>query len=228
MNTQNAVIRYNHVRSELVRLYKIITKRTFILNAKRSIFLTTEQLEAMEKNPPICGLDRYNTVGEMPVTIAKMVLAQEIIGDDLVLAFRYPKKDIPVVYDTIQNYIKYWTEIMLNASGFKTATVYELELLENIAKGLYYSYSYYKREMVKEDLNKQKASYVDPMVNLYLGIIKHGRGMDNDNSFYSYLDAYKEKVSEMQGHFSVQSFTNTSNMDYSKNFIQIPELHKGL
>ena len=184
---------YSKVRTELVKLYEVITQRHFSVIAPRSVFFTTEQLERIARNPPPGGVERFTEPTERGVTIEKMVLAYEIGGDDFELAFKRPKRDIPEIYETIQEYIRLWVDIKINSYGYKTATIEELRKLENVARSLFGIYRYYYELDIEEKFDKKASNTEFELANMALAGLAYGN-RPSEISFISYIDHYQEKI----------------------------------
>lgn len=224
----DAVDNYNNLRKRIISLYTQITKYTYLVNLARSSFYTLEQLERLERINPIGGISRYNTITEMPITIEKMLLAYRNVGDELHLGFVKPKRDIPIVYECIQQYIKAWTEVKLSLYGFSSVPMAELYELENLARSLFSTYRYYELETRYTDLSKASKSLENGMANLYLSIIQYGNHAEEEISFVSYLDLYEQALGE--GGFQTPNEIIPQNTPVlSNNFVlELPNLHVGL
>lgn len=184
---------YIKVREDLCKLYDIITKKLFYVIAPRSVFLTTEQLTAMSNNPPPGGIERFFMVTEMPVTIEKMITAYEIGGEDFQLSFRYPHKDIPIIYETVQEYIRLWVDVKMNSYSYKTASINELKALESVSKSLFYAYKYYYDMEYNKRVTEGSGSTEFELANLVYGKIAYGSD-GSTLSFISYVDQYYDRM----------------------------------
>lgn len=199
----NGITHHNKVRAELVRLYKLMTQRYYPVIAPRSVFLTTEQLEQLEKNPPVGGLARFSRLIETSVTIEKIIIAYEIGDVDFEMGFRHPSRDIPIIYETIQESIRLWIDIKMNSYSYKTASIEELRAMEKVARNLFSSYRHYYRENIREELNSTKKQTEFSMANLYISMLKYGQDGPDDISFVSYIDKYYEQINSRQEHIGV-------------------------
>lgn len=185
---------YRKVASELIRLYEFITDRHFPVIAPRSVFLTTEQLEKLEKFPPAGGLSRFTRRMEVDVSIEKIMHAYEIGGDTFEMGFKYPKRDIPIIYEAVQEYIRLWVDIKINAVGYNTATVDELRALERVSRSLFGIYKYYREEEEEERLKGNDETTDYGLANVALSLMQFGSGEAKGLSFISYIDQYHDKL----------------------------------
>lgn len=201
----NGLQHHNEVRAELIRLYKVMTQHLFTIIAPRSVFLTTEQLEVIEKNPPMAGIALFSTPIETQVTIEKIINAYLLGGDGFQMGFRYPRKELPIIYETLQDAVRLWTDIKLNSYNFKSAPMEELEAMELVARNLFEGYRIYHNERVKNELAVKERKGEDRMMSIYLNILHHGMDEPDEVSFISYVDLYRAKntgISNYPGNYA--------------------------
>lgn len=197
--------RYNHVRENLVSLYKTITEETFNVYIPKSSFLSLKQIKQIEKNPPINGMESYDNVIERPLSILRMAQAFSMVGeDDVNLAFRYPRKDIPRIYNTIQDYIMYWLEIKRNYARFDSPGLDELEILEKVAKYVFSAYKEYHIQEVNDKFGVVKQSDMT-LMDYIKGTWMYGEQFQENISFISHLAVYREENNLSQSHHITQS-----------------------
>ena len=197
--------RYKHVRENLVRLYKMITEETFNVYIPKSSFLSLKQIKHLEKNPPINGMESYETIVERPLTILRMAQAFSMIGeDDVNLAFRYPRRDIPKIYNGIQDYIMYWLEIKRHWARFDAPSLDELEILEKIAKYVFSAYKEYHIQEVNDKFGVAKQSDMT-LMDYIKGTWMYGEQFQENISFISHLAIYREENNLSQSHHITQS-----------------------
>lgn len=197
--------RYKHVRENLVNLYKMITEETFNVYIPKSSFLSLKQIKHLEKNPPINGMGSYEAVVERPLTILRMAQAFSMIGeDDVNLAFRYPRRDIPRIYNGIQDYIMYWLEIKRYWARFDAPSLDELEILEKIAKYVFSAYKEYHIQEVNDKFGVTKQSDMT-LMDYIKGTWMYGEQFQDNISFISHLAVYREENNLSQTHHITQS-----------------------
>lgn len=193
--------RYMHVRSELMRLYTVLTEQTFTVIMPASHFLTLKQLEYLEENPPLTGFETLDIPTERPFTIARILDAFKIMGGDVRIDFRYPRKDIPVIYESIQDYIRLWCEIKEAVGYLQTPPIEELEQIEQLARYVYTAYTHYHYEKINKQFNVNVTSEMT-LLDVIKGRMMYGDVVDEGISHISYTDLYK----------SAQGFTEPSSV----------------
>lgn len=186
MNTE----RFMYVRTELIKLYRIITKQTFVVYLPLSSFLTLSQLEHMRDNPPIQGFEMLEQPIERPYTIDNLLRAIKITDGNVNIGFRNPRQDIPLMFDTIQNWVKYWCEIKGGAPWVRTPPISELALIEKLGRHIFGHYKHYHYEKINDTLNIQSQESIT-LLDILKGRMMFGEDIDNDISYISYLDEYK-------------------------------------
>jgi len=183
--------RYNYIRGELIRLHNIIMNQTFVVSLPLSYFLNKRQLEHLKENPPITGFGSLEEPVRRPYTMNRLLDAFELMGSDISIGFMSPRKDIPVIYETIQDWIRYWIEIKEGAGYLRTPPVEELELIEKLARYVFGVYTHYYYEKVNATFNvavKEEMSLLD----VFKAKLMYGdEGANQDLSYVSYLDQYK-------------------------------------
>lgn len=182
--------RYNHIRKELVRLYKVLTEQTYVVIIPLSSFLTLKQLEHARDNPPISGFESLEVPVERPFTIARLLSAVDIMGDELSIGFRTPRKDIPEIYVAIQDWIRYWIEIKREAGYLRTPDLKELAIMERLAKYVFSAYAHYYHEKINNTLHVNTHSEMT-LLDILKGKMMFGADIDEPISFISYIDEWR-------------------------------------
>lgn len=182
--------RYNYVRKELVNLHRIITEETFNIFIPLSSFMTLKQLETARDRPPLTGFETFEETIERPFSIQRMLTAVEIMGDELSIGFRHARRDIPYIYESIQNWIKYWIEIKIGFPHIRTAPIEELELIEKLAKHIFGSYAHYHYEKINKTLHIPDIAQAS-LLDILKGRMMYGSDIDEQLSFISHVDEYK-------------------------------------
>uniref|UniRef100_A0AAU8KZH7 Uncharacterized protein n=1 Tax=Pantoea phage Survivor TaxID=3232176 RepID=A0AAU8KZH7_9CAUD len=186
-------LRYMHVRKELIRIHSILTEETFLVIMPTTSFMTLKQLEFYKDNPPIVGFEALETPQERPYSIVKILEAFKNVGDDAQVHFRYPSRDIPRIYEAIQDWIRYWIEIKRGSGYLRTPSIEELELIEKLARHIFTAYSHYHYSKIFDTLNvssKQEMTLLDVLK----GRMMYGSDIDEELSYISYLDEYKSET----------------------------------
>lgn len=197
-------VRYMYVRGELERLYNIIMNHPFEVVLPLNYFLTKAQLDHLEENPPITGFESLVTPVKRPYSINRLLDAFDIMGSDINIGFRYPRNDIPLIYETIQDWIRYWIEIKRGAGYLRTPPIEELELIEMLGRYVFGAYSHYHYEKIAKNLQVNTTAELT-LLDIFKGQMMYGPdAMRQELSYISYLDEYKSEI----GHVSTPS-TNT-------------------
>jgi len=203
--------RYCFLREELVRLYRLFTLRTFNVTLPLASVLTTEQLKAYEKNPPIRGFNSLLTASERPYTVAFILQAVQVSGDQFDIGFSRPREDIPVIYEAIMKWIDHWIEIKIGHSYLRTPDIMELELIEKLGRMLFTPYSHYHHEKINQALHVPDIKNAS-LIDLLRGTMMFGKDFDQPISYYSALDEYKSSIN-----YSSNSYGNVS-LDFMQGF----------
>lgn len=186
-------IRYNFVRKELIRLYHMFTEEHFLVIIPKTSFMSLKQLEYYKENPPIIGFESLEVPEERPYSIAKFLEVFKHMGDDAQIFFRYPAKDIPRIYDSVQDWIRYWVEIKRGAGYLRTPSVQELELVEKLARHLFTDYAHYHYNTMFDNLNVKSVENMT-LLDALKGRMMYGTDLDEGLSYISYLDEYKTQI----------------------------------
>jgi hypothetical protein len=189
MNTD----RYIFIRNDLIRLYKLFSERTFVVVMPVASFLTTEQLKRFEDNPPINGFDSLMVPSERPYTIKHILRSVSMMGEKFDIGFRYPREDIPVIYDSIQTWIRHWIEIKTTGGFLRTPDIKELELIEKLARHVFTAFAHYHHEKINRTMNVPNTKDLS-LIDVLRGKMMYGADFDQPISYISYLDEYKSEI----------------------------------
>ncbi|QDH47133.1 hypothetical protein PQC06_gp029 [Aeromonas phage LAh10] len=183
--------RYNAVRKRLIELHKAMTKYTYDVVAPPSAFMQMEELkDTVERERYKIGLDRLGDLVERPMTIMKMASAISINGDDSQIHFRWPRRDIPDIYENIQEYIKLWLEIKTDYAWLKAASLEELEYLEAVAKFVFGPYKEYRAGKINKEINRGGTG--SDLLDALTGVWMLGEEGMQEISFVSHIALYRE------------------------------------
>lgn len=185
--------RYMYVRGELLKLYNIIQNQSFEVILPLTHFLNKQKLEFLEKNPPINGFGVLETPTCRPYPISRILTAFAIMEDEVQLDFRHPRHDIPLIYNTIQDWIRYWIEIKRGAGYLRTPSIEELELIEKLGRYVFSSYKHYHYEKINKTLHVPTTDTMT-LLDVIKGRMMYGDDIDTDLSYISYLDEYKSEI----------------------------------
>lgn len=199
--------RYMQIRSELIKLHSILTEWTFNVIMPASQFITLKRLSEIEKNPPINGFESLEIPQERPMSISRILDAFVIMGDEAQVYFRSPRRDIPVIYETIQETVRLWCEIKSELSYLRTPPLEELELLEKFSKYLFGDYANYYHEKINNSMQIKHTSEMT-LLDMIKGRMMYGDAFDEPISYISYVDQYK----------STQGYAEHSAVSYGSGF----------
>lgn len=183
--------RFNVIRARLVELYKVITEYTFEIVAPPSTFMQLKAMKNIDRAQFLIGTERMGLAVRRDMTITKMTTAISLNGDETQMAFRFPSRDIPRVYESIQEYIQLWLEVKTDWGWFETARLEELEELEAVAKFIFTPYKEYHAAKIAKEFgykNTEDISLVNTMRSLWM----FGSTPQEELSFVSYVSLYKE------------------------------------
>ena len=195
-----------------MKLYRLFSERTFVVTIPASSFLTLKQLDRARERPPLTGFETLEIPVERPFTIEYLLRAVDIMGEDINLGFRYPRQDIPVIYESIQEWIKYWIEIKVNLSYMRTPDIKELEIIEKLSRILFTDYAHYYHERINKDMNIDVSKPLT-LVDILRGQMMHGSDYGEPISYISYLDQYKATT----GYSSSNNYANGT-LDFLRGF----------
>lgn len=198
-------IRYMYVRDELIKLHNIIMNQSFEVILPLTHFLNKQKLEYLEKNPPINGFGALEAPTCRPYPICKILTAFAIMDGEVQLDFRHPRNDIPLIYNTIQDWIRYWIEIKRGAGYLRTPSIEELELIEKLGRYVFAAYKHYHYEKINKTLHVPTTADMT-LLDVIKGRMMYGDDIDNDISYVSYLDEYKSET-------GYTGFSQSSSMD---------------
>lgn len=207
--------RYTFVRNELIRLHSLFTARTFVVMTPLSNFLSLQQLEHYQKNPPINGLGALEEAVERPYTIERLLLGMKRMGEEIKLGFRYPREDIPVVYESIQLWIQYWIEIKTTASYLQTPTIEELELIEKLGRFVFTAYAHFHHEKINRTMRVTNTKELT-LIEVMSGRMQFGSDFDEPISYISYLDQYKSETGYVN--YGINSVNQDGTLDFLRGF----------
>ena len=221
---------YRKTRKDLVTLYKVIKERYFSVVAPRSVFFTTEQLERMVRNPPPGGMERFSNPVDTLKNIEDIMHAYEIGGDDFTMNFKRPSVDVPIIYETIQEYIRLWIDVKINAYGYKTPSINELRALENVSRSLFGVYKYYHHRDRLKRYDGVSESSEFALVNAVMGGFMLGE--PDELSFISYIDNYYERLQAVEGRTTVyidkNNFTEPERQKSLTDMFEVPMMKHDL
>lgn len=184
------VERYMILRTRLCELYKEITEFTFPTFIPRSHFMSLKTLQRLVDNPTIHGTDWIDRNEERPLSVVQMCQALQNMNGEGEIYFSRPEKNIPRIYNAVQEYVGNWVDLMINYSWIQRPPLEELDRLEMLAKYLFPSYKEYKLRDILEASGKYSVGGMSLMDMFKTRMVM---GADADGvSFISNMAIYRE------------------------------------
>jgi hypothetical protein len=186
--------RYNALRLRVFKLFNILNNRQYEVWVTPATLMTLEQMRDREQYRQE-GFANDNTYySEFQVRRMKVPqiidLLPNVTGPND-LGFRDANDTVVEIYESIQEYISLWCEMMTNAPEFPTPPTTELRYLETLAYHLFPMYKKIKPFKMTHDINKQMRE--DEALNrkglMGLGMLFSYNKKLDDISFVSHLDA---------------------------------------
>lgn len=197
--------RYSYVRERIFELYNIIAHRSFpVWIAPRSM-MSLEQLRDRHEYTQegfANDVDFYNTQQLRHMKIPQIVDLLEHITSPNDIGFTNANKVVVEIYETIQEYIRLWCEIITSNMGFQSPPRTELRALESLAYLIFPVYKAVKqftinqnnRERFRNDTALEQRGLAGFGVLFAMGSM--GTPTEpNEYSFVSYLDDLESATS---------------------------------
>lgn len=188
--------RYNYIRARLITLFNILNNRTFPVYVTPLMMMSLDEMrdrpEYSQENVISDG-EYYSAYQERKLTIPKIIDILPNLASERDLAYRDPNTVVPMIYESIQEYISLWCEIRRNATEFTTPSTEELRKLELLAYTLFGTYKKIKpfldkkkhRQVVADNADAEKRNIMSLMALFGMKAI----GTNGDElSFVSHLD----------------------------------------
>ena len=146
--------RYNTIRTRLIELYNILNNRSFDVWVTPAMLMSLEELRDREEYSQegfVGDPNYYNEYQVRRMNVPRIIDILPNLSSEKDLGFREPQIVIPLIYESIQEYICLWCELFKKAPEFPTPSIDELRKLELLA---YTLFNFYKR--IKPYLDKKK------------------------------------------------------------------------
>lgn len=190
--------RYSYVRERLIFLFNILNNRVYPVWIAPRTMMSLDQLrdrEEYRQDGFANDTEFYNTQQLRQMRVPQVLDILENVTSTTDLGFGNANKSVVEIYESIQEYIRLWCEIINTNVGFSTPPREELRLLESLAYLIFPTYKAIKpfityqnnHERFKgdNDLNKKGLAGF-AMLFSTPGI--QGPKDQMDYSFVSYLD----------------------------------------
>lgn len=186
---------YPENRKRLIELYTILTKRQYQMVLPRELLLDDEQIEGryqINRAGVIADNHFFTRPIDMGITIESLIKVIPRARTPDSLGFRNPERDGIEVYETVQEYVRLWTEMIKAFPYYPSPSIPELYSLEVVSSWAFPIYSYYKkRKFVREsniDPNNGGADTIDSLLNVIINNNFLSKEDSAENSFISYTD----------------------------------------
>jgi hypothetical protein len=199
--------RYGAVRSRLIELYGVLNNRVYGVWVAPKSLMTIEDLRGRYHNNQAGFANDHNYYDEPQLRQMKVpqilgFLPNVLSPDEL--GFNKANETVPSIYESIQEYLALWCEMIRTVPEFKSPPREELRLLEHLAYMLFPAYKKIKpfvtnqaiRDAAKDSRQQEGMGLASLGMLLTMSPMLH-KGTGNDISFVSHLD-------DLDGHEKAQ------------------------
>ena len=201
--------RYNYIRDRLIELYNIVNNREYYVWIAPETMMSLDQLRSMEffsQENFVDDSHYYETPLKRKFRIPMILPFLENIQSENDITFDRASTTIVEIYESIQEYISLWSEVLREVPEIPPTDLNSLKPLENLAFILFDRYKAIKPyQRWKEE---QKYSANREMQERYglaglASLFSHYRyGVVNDNediTFISHIDLYNQAGGQIGG-----------------------------
>lgn len=184
---------YSKKRERLIELYKIVNSKVFPILTARKYLMSTNELKYRETYN--LGTDFQEDIYEYNTTfylrIPQLIEILPNLEHFSNMGIVNPMINIPLIYDSIQEYIALWCWFKENYYRFNSPPIEELKEIEGVALWAFLSYNYYKNyKNVKFKINKERAFMQSKKRAIdFLNLMNVDNSYNKEN-FVSYVDSY--------------------------------------
>lgn len=185
--------RYVAIRERLIFLFNIINNREYKIWVAPKTLMSIEELRDrpyVTFQGSLGDPNYYNEPQLIKFTIPKLISIIPNAPSVDSFGFSNPNHTIIEIYESIQEYISLWCEIMVNTNEFKTPPRQELRQLETVAWFIYKLYAKIKPFKLNNDIRLEVET--DMQLNQRglagLGVLFGSSARKDDLSFISHLD----------------------------------------
>lgn len=189
--------RYNHLREEIFRLYNILNNRLYPVRVTPVMMMTVEELrnrETFTRDDAIGDPTRYEEYQEIQMECWRIIEILPNLVNERDLGFAKPNDHIVEIFESAQNYLRYWVELVTNATEFRPPPLDELRDIEALAYCLYPEYKKIKQYLMVRDSyisKEEQAKHVeDGFMSLaaLFGMTSHEMNKKDSLDFISHLE----------------------------------------
>lgn len=193
--------RYNTIRERLLALFNVLNHRVYPVWIAPKTLMTTDELRGRyeSKQEGFANDTRYYEEHQLrQIKIPQLLDIMENITGPQDIGFNNANKTVVEIYESIQEYIGLWCEVLRHAPEFGAPPRTELRALESLAYIIFPIYKSLKvfsvnqanREQFKYDqaLNNQGLAGLGALFSMN----RIGTKSNEEISFSSHLDALEE------------------------------------
>ena len=197
--------RYNEVRNQLIKLHNILNNRAFdIWIAPRSL-MTLEEIEGRftySQEGIIGDTQFFETHQLRKMKIVQIIDILDNLETEKDIGYGNPNVTVVTIYESIQEYIQLWCEMMRETPEFPHPSYDELRSLENVAYLVYGTYKTIKPYLKRKELNAHYHSEqrlnkrgLSGLGALFMTTRFDRLRRDDQTGFISYLDEHISALS---------------------------------
>lgn len=189
--------RYSFIREEIFRLYNILNNRLYPVRVTPVMMMTVEELrnrETFTRDDAIGDYTRYEDYQEIQMECWRIIDILPNLVKERDLGFAKPNDHIVEIFESAQNYLRYWVELVTNATEFRPPPLDELRDIEALAYCLYPEYKKIKQYLLvrdsyasKEEQAKQVEDGFMSLAALF-GMMSPGLAAKDPLDFISHLE----------------------------------------
>lgn len=209
-----ALSRYNYIRERLIFLYNILNNRLYTVCVKPSMLMSIEELRDRPfyyQEDFVNDTGYYDEYQERKFTIPKIIEILPNLMDGERPRFRNANEAVTEIFESIQEYLRLWVELVSKANEFQMPPMSELRNLELLAYSVFDDYKAIKgfndsRHLYRQVKNDEEANRRNLVgLGVLLGMNAVGYGDDTGLSFISHLDAidgnqYSQLSADLSAH----------------------------
>lgn len=189
--------RYAFIREEIFRLHNILNNRLYPVRVTPVMMMTVEELrerETFTRDDVIGDPTRYEEYQEIQMECWRIIEILPNLVKERDLGFAKPNDHIVEIFESAQSYLRYWVELVTNATEFRCPPLDELRNIEALAYCLYPEYKKIKQYLLvrdsyssKEEQEKQTKEGFMSLAALF-GMTSHDMAKKDNLDFISHLE----------------------------------------
>lgn len=189
--------RYNEVRGRLIRIHHSLTHNAYGVWVAPKTMMSTEEIRNRETtvmDEQIPDEDYYITPQLRELKVGHLLELLENLTSPSEIGFRNSHQTVIPLYESIQEYLQLWCEIITSAPEFGHPPKTELRRLESLAYILFPTYREIKPFLLNQEhrdrgkIDKELESQGLLSLTALFSMNQYNSGKNNDISFVSFLD----------------------------------------